>query len=56
MNYDNQRLMYIQTMKKDLLNRIDECKDKQELQELKQNLEILREDERQILESMDYLR
>ena len=56
MNYDNQRLMYIQTMKKDLNKRINKCTDKQELEELKQNLEILREDERQILESMDYLR
>ena len=56
MNYDNQRLMYIQTMKKDLNKRIKESTDKQELQELKQSLSIIKEDEKQILESMDYLR
>lgn len=56
MNYDNQRLMYIQTMKHDLRQRINDCTDKNELNELKQSLAVLIADEKQILDSMDYLR
>ena len=56
MNYDNQRLMFIQQYKHSIKQQIDSTTDEKELKELKQSLRILREDEKQILESMDYLR
>ena len=52
MNYDNQRLMYIQARKTIISREMKECFDMHRLIELDKELHELTRDEHQILDSM----